>query len=461
MSLEDADMVDDGPPTAAEVGRLSFVKQMEVAALHSNFNAKQVLPAEAGTKEFEFEACHLEWACALGLDVASTAGQSVKARMSNWPDKCKPNLCSKESFYRAFQVAQILTDEGFYADELTDPKRETYLRLNPEVIDALKAGGLKALEVTTVVEGIGSLAPSEAVPAAKKKKGELHSRGFNVLNPVVVPKSGQQRLRSKDWVVGLVWDAFGADIDNAPTFRDLDMHPDKITRFTSIKSQMGGKAADQLGLPVDATQQHIFEAMNKVLYNKWRNRQNRADAGEGNKENRGRVPGAAVPKKISWTQLLDSDPSELDTYNSSSSHAAYLQGKAVDDPIVGSFLVGAKAGAKGKPLPLAVGLLLGPLDAEAEPGSKVKVLVVSTTATKNWPGVIHLPVPVPDFDGTMKCPVMFTEVEWPVVGLLAVMDGRNAIDFAKLKWGLQEASLINARRAVKGALDMAGGQPAE
>ncbi|GLC73774.1 hypothetical protein PLESTF_001417500, partial [Pleodorina starrii] len=100
-------------------------------------------------------------------------------------------------------------------------------------------------------------------------------------------------------------------------------------------------------------------------------------------------------------------------------------------------------------------------DAEAEPGSKVKVLVVSTTATKNWPGVIHLPVPVPDFDGTMKCPVMFAEVEWPVVGLLAVMDGRNAIDFAKLKWGLQEASLINARRAVKGALDMAGGQPAE
>ncbi|GLC77344.1 hypothetical protein PLESTF_001922500 [Pleodorina starrii] len=340
-SLADADMIDDGPPTAAEVGRLSFVKQMAVAALHSNFNAKQVLPAEAGTKEFEFEACHLEWACTLGLDVASTAGQSVKARMSKWPDKCKPNLCSKESFHRAFQVAQILADEGFYADELTDPKRETYLRLNPEVIDALKAGGLKALEVTTVVEGIGSLAPSEAVPAAKKKKGELPSRGFNVLNPVVVPKSGQQRLRSKDWVVGLVWDAFGADIDNAPTFRDLDMHPvrpckesdfahacwtasltqlvsacalqDKITRFTSIKSQMGGKAADQLGLPADATQQHIFEAMNKVLYNKWRNRQNRADAGEGNKENRGRVPGAAVPKKISWTQLLDSDPSELNT----------------------------------------------------------------------------------------------------------------------------------------------------
>jgi hypothetical protein len=58
---------------------------------------------------------------------------------------------------------------------------------------------------------------------------------------------------------------------------------------------------------------------------------------------------------------LDSNSSELETYNSSSSHAAYLKAKAVDDKSTGCFLVGAKAAAKGKPLPLAVGVPLEPL----------------------------------------------------------------------------------------------------
>lgn len=45
-----------------------------------------------------------------------------------------------------------------------------------------------------------------------------------------------------------------------------------------------------------------------------------------------------------------------------------------------------------------------------DPDRLVKVLVVSTTALKNWPTPIYLPVLVPSFDAAMKLPATFAEV---------------------------------------------------
>lgn len=48
-----------------------------------------------------------------------------------------------------------------------------------------------------------------------------------------------------------------------------------------------------------------------------------------------------------------------------------------------------------------------------------------------------------------------------MIGLLAEMDGKSALEFAKSKWSLADASVATARRFVQQALDMAAAAAVE
>jgi hypothetical protein len=180
--------------------------------------------ANANVNEIKFDTCHIEWACSIGFDLDSAAGVALKAIITSWPEQHKPDISSRDSFARSCKMVQILADQGLFAADLTDPKRKAYLKLTEEVIASLKSGGLKPFEVNTVVAAIGSLAPSEVPPPAKKRKGEVTPPAFGVLTSVA-PNSGQQRVRVKDWVVALINQEFGADIKMAKSHTVLDLHP--------------------------------------------------------------------------------------------------------------------------------------------------------------------------------------------------------------------------------------------
>ncbi|GLI61327.1 hypothetical protein VaNZ11_003684 [Volvox africanus] len=91
--------------------------------------------------------------------------------------------------------------------------------------------------------------------------------------------------------------------------------------------------------------------------------------------------------------MLDEEAKELEAYQSSRSHIEYLKNKGAEDKAMGCFLVGCKEHQKKRPTMVGAGLLL------------------------------HM------------------AVSWPVLGILAVSECKDRIQWAKKKWGLTDPKL--------------------
>ena len=85
-------------------------------------------------------------------------------------------------------------------------------------------------------------------------------------------------------------------------------------------------------------------------------------------ENQPEVAAPPAAKTSTWPRLLDSDDLELQVYQGSSSHIDYLKAKGVESASTGCFIVSAKGHAKGKPLPIAAGLLVEPMVSSTQVG---------------------------------------------------------------------------------------------
>ncbi|GIL73376.1 hypothetical protein Vretifemale_3422 [Volvox reticuliferus] len=206
-----------------------------------------------------------------------------------------------------------------------------------------------------------------------------------------------------------------------------------------------GKKEDitrQLQLDDSTTMQEIQECLVEKAVNKWRNRKGkpkkRSKFGDWMADEE-KTPQGKTLKPNCWQRLLGDDDEDLQDYNNSGDHISYLQGKQVEDKGVGCFLVGAKEDSV-KPVPLGAVLLAEPLEGKTV-DCTINVMVVAVPPTSSGGKVVYMPEPTGAFEVPTGRLSAFDQISWPVIGLLAIKKGRNAVAWSKAKWGLTEQSL--------------------